>query len=80
MAGRARGILEVLEVALACLLLVLCRTNLVHFAESHCDGACLAENGDLEKSGVDGVVEVGELLELYQGSVTIINRMGPRIS
>lgn len=80
MAGRARGILEVLEVAFTCLFLVLCRANLVHFVEGHCDGACLAENGNLEETGVDGVGEVGDLLELYKGSVTIMNRVEPQIS
>lgn len=62
--GRTGGVLKVLEVALACFLLVFRGADLVHLVHGHCDGACLAENGDLEESGVDRVGEVGDLLKL----------------
>lgn len=63
-AGWAGGILEVLQVALGCFLLVFRGADLVHLIQSHCDGARFAEDGDLEKASVDCVVEVGYLLEL----------------
>jgi hypothetical protein len=48
-------ILEVLELPLACLLLVLCGADLVEFVQGLRDGACFAEYGDFEKTGVDGL-------------------------
>lgn len=61
------GILEVLEVALAALLLMFRCADLVHFRQGHCDGACLAEDGDFQKAAVDGIGEVGDLFKLHWG-------------
>jgi len=66
MARRTRGILEILEIALAGLLLVFRRADFVHFRHGHCDGAGLAEDGDFEKAAVDGVGEVGDLFKLWR--------------
>jgi hypothetical protein len=33
-----------------------CRADLVHLVEGHGDRACLAEDGDFEEAGIDGVV------------------------
>jgi hypothetical protein len=67
-AGRSGCILEVLQVTLGSFLLVFRGANLVHFVQSHCDGACFAENGDLKKARVDRVVEISYLLELWEVS------------
>lgn len=64
---RTGGILEVLELAFAGLLLVLCGADLVHLIQGHCDGATFAEDGNFEEAGIDRVGEVGNLLELKKG-------------
>lgn len=69
---RTGGILEVLEVALASLLLMFGGAHFVHFGHGHCDGACLAEDGDFEKAAVDGVGEVSDLFELVRRLVHIV--------
>lgn len=58
------GILEILELTLACFLLVLCCVDLVHFVQGHCDRATFTEDGNFQKAGIDRVGEVGNLLEL----------------
>ena len=63
-AGRAGGVLEVFELALAGLLLLLRCADFVELVESLCDGAGFAEDGDLQESAVDCVGEVGDLFEL----------------
>lgn len=63
-AGRSGGILEVLQVALGIFLLVFRGADLVHLSQSRCHGARFTEDGDLQESRVDRVVEIGYLLEL----------------
>lgn len=65
-ARRTGGILEVLKVTLTGLLLVFGGADLVHFGHGHCNGTCLAEDGDFEKAAVNGVGEVCDLFELYR--------------
>lgn len=62
--------MKVLEVALARLLLVLCCADLVHFVQGHCDRTTLAEDRNFEEAGINRVGEVGNLLELSEGSVS----------
>lgn len=66
-ARRTGGILEILEVALAGLLLMFRCADFVHFGHGHCDGPCLAEDGDFQKAAVDGVGEIGDLFKLHRG-------------
>lgn len=60
-----RGVGEGLELALTHLLLVLGGADLVQLVEGERDAAHLAEDGDLEEACVDGLGEVGDLLELW---------------
>lgn len=64
-----RGILQILEVSFVGFFLVLRRADFVQFVHSHRHRARLAKDGDLEKAGVDGVVEVGDLFQLERKSV-----------
>lgn len=75
--GRSGSILEILQVALGIFLLVFRSADLVHLIQSHCDRARFAEDGDLKKTRVDSVVEIGYLLELWKSQrCQIGNRTG----
>lgn len=63
-AGGARGVLEVLEFALAGFLLVFGSADLVEFIEGEGDGACFSQDGDFEETCVDCFGEVGDLFQL----------------
>lgn len=41
--------------------------DFVHLIQRHCDRACLAQDGDFEEAGVDGVIEICDLFKLDNG-------------
>lgn len=54
MTRRTGGILEVLQFAFTCFLLVLRGADLVQFVQGLCDGAGFTQHRDLEEARVDG--------------------------
>lgn len=69
MTGRTRGILKVLQFPLIGLFLVLGGADLMQFVERDGHGTGLAEDGDFEKSRVDGFGEIRDLFELQSMSI-----------